>query len=96
MDGQTVTKPGKLISKQADIHLRQKPPYVSRGGVKLQKALQVFSLTPKDKVCLDIGSSTGGFTDCMLQEGAKKVYAIDSGSHQMDAQLRQNPKICLH
>ena len=68
-------------------------PYVSRGGLKLEKAIKVFNLSFKDKVVLDIGASTGGFTDCALQHGAKRVYAVDVGSNQLDETLRNNPKV---
>lgn len=70
-----------------------KLPYVSRGGLKLEKALQVFPITISGKVCMDIGASTGGFTDCMLQNGAKKVYAVDVGQGQLDWKLRSNERV---
>jgi len=68
-------------------------PYVGRGGVKLEKALEGFGIDPKGKVCLDIGASTGGFTDCLLQKGALKVYAFDSGTNQLHYRLRQDPRV---
>lgn len=68
-------------------------PYVGRGGVKLEKALEDFGVDPKGKVCLDIGASTGGFTDCLLQRGAQKVYAFDSGTNQLHYRLRQDARV---
>ena len=68
-------------------------PYVSRGGLKLEKAMQCFPLTPKGKVCMDIGASTGGFTDCMLQNGAVKVYAVDVGYGQLAWKLRTDERV---
>ena len=68
-------------------------PYVSRGGLKLEKAIEVFGVDVKDKVCMDIGASTGGFTDCMLQNGASKVYAVDVGYGQFAWKLRQDPRV---
>lgn len=70
-------------------------PYVSRGGVKLAGALDYFKLDPKGKICLDVGASTGGFTDCLLQRGAQRVYAWDVGHGQMDFRLRQDPRVIL-
>ncbi len=69
------------------------PPYVSRGGLKLEKALKVFALSIKDWVCLDVGASTGGFTDCLLQHGAAKVFAVDVGHNQLDWKLRSDPRV---
>jgi 23S rRNA (cytidine1920-2'-O)/16S rRNA (cytidine1409-2'-O)-methyltransferase len=71
-------------------------PYVSRGGLKLEKALQVFPIDLQGKTCLDIGASTGGFTDCMLQNGAEKVFAVDVGTDQLHPSLRSDPRIELH
>ncbi|PKL76593.1 MAG: TlyA family rRNA (cytidine-2'-O)-methyltransferase [Candidatus Melainabacteria bacterium HGW-Melainabacteria-1] len=70
-------------------------PYVSRGGLKLAKALEVFEIAPKDRICLDIGASTGGFTDCLLQQGAERVYAIDVGYGQIDWKLRTDPRVTV-
>ena len=80
----------------ADAPLRVKGadhPYVGRGGVKLEKALEHFGIDPKDKICLDVGASTGGFTDCLLQRGALRVYTLDSGSHQLHERLRADPRV---
>ena len=80
VDGQRVDKPGTAVPNTAAIQVRGHAlPYVSRGGLKLEKAMQTFPLTLDGKVCADIGASTGGFTDCMLQNGATKVYAVDVG-----------------
>ena len=73
--------------------LKESIPYVSRGGLKLEKALQSFCVDVKDKICLDIGASTGGFSDCLLQNGVCKVYALDVGSNQLADKLKSNPKI---
>jgi len=68
-------------------------PYVGRGGVKLAGALEGFAIDPKDKTCLDVGASTGGFTDCLLQAGAKRVYTLDVGTNQLDYRIRQDPRV---
>lgn len=94
--GQRCDKAGMKINIEDTIEIKGKTlPFVSRGGLKLQKAIEAFRLNLKDKVCIDIGSSTGGFTDCMLQEGAKKVYAIDVGYGQLDYKLRKDPKVVV-
>ncbi len=90
-----LTKASALVIENADIRLKKKPPYVSRGGLKLEKALEQFKIDPNGKVCLDIGSSAGGFTDCLLQRNAKKVYAIDSGTNQLHYKIRTNPKVAV-
>ncbi|MEG0305912.1 MAG: TlyA family RNA methyltransferase [Oscillospiraceae bacterium] len=87
-------KPGNMISEDAKVEVRGHDiGYVSRGGLKLEKAMQVFPLTPSGKVCMDIGSSTGGFTDCMLQNGAVKVYAVDVGYGQLAWKLRCDQRV---
>ncbi len=97
VDGQREDKAGTTFSPEVSIEVKGHTlPYVSRGGLKLEKALAVFDVNVKDKVCTDVGSSTGGFTDCMLQNGASKVYAIDVGRGQLDWKLRQDPRvICM-
>jgi 23S rRNA (cytidine1920-2'-O)/16S rRNA (cytidine1409-2'-O)-methyltransferase len=93
-----VDKPGTLISLDAECHLREAPDelkYVSRGGLKLEKALATFGLNPAGLVALDVGASTGGFTDCLLQHGAKRVYAIDVGQGQLAWTLRNDPRIVV-
>lgn len=91
-----IDKPGALIS-DSDIISRKGAdiPYVSRGGLKLEAALQNFKLEVKDKICMDVGASTGGFTDCLLQHGARRVYAVDVGYGQMAWQLRQDPHVVV-
>ncbi len=87
-------KPGTVYSEDVKIELRgKKMPYVSRGGYKLEKAMKVFPIDLKDKICMDIGASTGGFTDCMLQNGAKRVYSIDVGYGQLAWKLRTDPRV---
>lgn len=97
VDGQREDKAGTTFSPDVSIEIKGHTlPYVSRGGLKLEKALAVFDVNVKDKVCTDVGSSTGGFTDCMLQNGARKVYAIDVGRGQLDWKLRQDSRvICM-
>lgn len=94
VDNQRCDKPGTEVKEEANILVKGNPiPYVSRGGLKLEKAMKYFGVTLKDKVCMDIGSSTGGFTDCMLQNGAKKVFAIDVGYGQLAWKLRQDERV---
>ena len=94
VDGQREDKAGTTFSPYVSIEVKGHAlPYVSRGGLKLEKALAVFDVNVKDKVCTDVGSSTGGFTDCMLQNGARKVYAIDVGRGQLDWKLRQDSRV---
>lgn len=94
VDGQREDKAGATFAPTAAIEVRAKVlPYVSRGGFKLEKALQTFGVSVADKVCTDVGSSTGGFTDCMLQHGARRVYAIDVGRGQLDWKLRQDERV---
>ena len=94
VDGNKEDKPGSAFKAEAEIEYRgKKLKYVSRGGLKLEKALEVFPTDLKEKVCMDIGASTGGFTDCMLQNGASKVYAIDVGYGQLDYKLRTDPRV---
>lgn len=88
-----VTKVGATIPLETAITLMSGPKYVSRGGDKLEGALNDFSLSPEGQVCLDVGASTGGFTDCMLQRGARKVYAVDVGTHQLNDLLRADQRV---
>ena len=91
---QKVDKAGEMIKEDAKVEVRGHDiGYVSRGGLKLEKAMKCFPLTPNGKVCMDIGASTGGFTDCMLQHGAAKVYAIDVGHGQLVQSLREDPRV---
>ena len=94
VNGQRVDKVGTAVANDALIEIRGTTlPYVSRGGLKLEKAMQTFPLTLTGKICADIGASTGGFTDCMLQNGAKKVYAVDVGYGQLDWKLRNDARV---
>ena len=89
-------KPGTQVSREAVIKVKEEDhPYVSRGGLKLEKALNAFPVTAKGCVCLDIGASTGGFTDCLLKNGAKKVYAVDVGYGQLDWSLRKDERVIV-
>ncbi len=91
-----VTKCGQQVSADSDIRIRRADhPYVGRGGLKLAKALKEFKIDVTDKICVDVGSSTGGFTDCLLQNGAKKVYAIDVGYGQLAWKLRSDPRVIV-
>ena len=95
--GQRVDKPGTAVPNDAEIEVRGNAlKYVSRGGLKLEKAMATFPVALEGAVCGDIGASTGGFTDCMLQNGAAKVYAVDVGYGQLAWKLRQDPRVvCL-
>jgi 23S rRNA (cytidine1920-2'-O)/16S rRNA (cytidine1409-2'-O)-methyltransferase len=90
-----VTKVGTLIDESAAIRLKPTSPYVSRGGIKLEKALQEFAVDLNGKIVLDVGASTGGFTHCALAHGAKQVYAIDVGYGQLDWKLRTDPRVLV-
>ena len=87
------TKPGLLIAPDAALRVKQQPKYVSRGGFKLEGALDHFGVAVGGRVCLDIGASTGGFTDCLLQRGAARVYAFDVGTNQLVWKLRSDPRV---
>ncbi|MBQ1742180.1 MAG: TlyA family RNA methyltransferase [Oscillospiraceae bacterium] len=94
VNNQRVDKPGTAVATDAEIEVRGNVlPYVSRGGLKLEKAMKSFGLTLTGMTCADIGASTGGFTDCMLQNGAVKVYAVDVGYGQLDWKLRNDPRV---
>lgn len=95
VDGQLVDKPGTKVPLQANIELKSKPKYASRGGGKLAAALDRFPVRVAGRVAADIGASTGGFTDCLLQRGATKVYAIDVGYGQLAWKLRQDPRVVV-
>ena len=94
VDGQKEDKAGTMFPETVKIEVRGNTlPYVSRGGLKLEKAMKNFDVTLEGKVCMDVGASTGGFTDCMLQNGAVKVYSIDVGYGQLDWKLRNDPRV---
>ncbi|MGB3786396.1 MAG: TlyA family RNA methyltransferase [Phormidesmis sp.] len=92
---QIIDKPGTLVAADSVIELKQKPPFVSRGGEKLAKALKTFDIQVEGKICLDGGISTGGFTDCLLQAKAKQVYGVDVGYGQVAWEIRQDPRVVL-
>jgi 23S rRNA (cytidine1920-2'-O)/16S rRNA (cytidine1409-2'-O)-methyltransferase len=94
---QILDKPGLLLPDLESLHVVQRDcPFVSRGGFKLAAALECFSINPQQRICLDIGASTGGFTDCLLQRGAATVYAIDTGYGQLDWRLRNDARVIVH
>lgn len=94
VDGKPAGKAGDAVAEDAELSLKSDPcPYVSRGGLKLKAALDAFSMDVRGRVCLDVGASTGGFTDCLLQAGAAKVYAIDVGTAQLDSRLKADPRV---
>ena len=96
VQGQKADKPGMSFEENVDIEVRGAVcPYVSRGGLKLEKALRDFGVKPEGYVCSDSGASTGGFTDCLLQQGAKKVFAIDVGYGQLDWKIRSDPRVVV-
>jgi len=96
VDAQKATKPGHSVSPTAHIEVAEPLKYVSRGGLKLEAALTHFGVSAAGKTCLDVGTSTGGFTDCLLQQGAARVHAVDTGAGQIDWKLRTDPRVVLH
>ena len=96
VEGQKALKPGHSIDVSSHIEVTGKAPYVSRGGVKLAGALESYGITVDGAVCMDVGSSTGGFTDCLLQHGAARVHAVDVGAGQLDWKLRNDPRVVVH
>lgn len=95
VNGSLMTKAGCLVSADAEILLKEKLPYVSRGGLKLEHALKEFGINVSGLHCLDVGASTGGFTDCLLQHGAERVYALDVGHGQIDYGLRRDNRVTV-
>lgn len=93
--GQIITKPGTKVDDTLPVKVKNKPRYVSRGGLKLEGALKAFPVKAEGKICLDIGSSTGGFTDCLLQNGALRVHAVDVGTNQLVWKLRNDPRVVV-
>ena len=95
VDGQVERKPSRLVEESAEISVESPPRFVSRGGEKLEGAFELWgtALSAEGKICLDVGSSTGGFTDCLLQRGAKAVMAVDVGTNQLDYSLRNDPRV---
>jgi len=95
VNGLTVDKAGEMVKESASIEVLKKLPYVSRGGIKLEEAIKSFNVSVKDKTAMDVGASTGGFTDCLLQNGAARVYAVDVGYGQFSWRLRNDPRVVL-
>lgn len=95
VDGQVLTKPGTKVDSTSSLVVKTPPKYVSRGGFKLEGALTAFPVSPLSKICLDIGSSTGGFTDCLLQNGALRVHAVDVGTNQLVWKLRTDSRVIV-
>jgi 23S rRNA (cytidine1920-2'-O)/16S rRNA (cytidine1409-2'-O)-methyltransferase len=95
VDGERVDKVAALVTPESEIEVRGRSPFVSRGGEKLAHALEEFGIDVTGRVCLDVGASTGGFTDCLLQRGAARVYAVDVGTNQLDARLRRDPRVVV-
>ncbi|MDR0490748.1 MAG: TlyA family RNA methyltransferase [Oscillospiraceae bacterium] len=95
IDGRRADKPGIQVDADANIEIQQKNEYVSRGGKKLEKALKFFGVSPEGRVCIDCGASTGGFTDCLLKNGARLVYAVDVGYGQLAWTIRNDPRVVI-
>lgn len=93
VDGQVETKASRQVEVEVEVEVEAPPRFVSRGGEKLEGAFEKFSLAAEGRICLDVGSSTGGFTDCLLQHGAKKVMAVDVGTNQLAYKLRTDPRV---
>src|SRR4051812_13412210 len=91
-----VEKPGQLLDEAVDLRVKEQLRFVSRGGLKLEKALDHFALSPAGRVCADLGASTGGFTDVLLQRGAVRVHAVDVGYGQLHPRLRADPRVVVH
>jgi 23S rRNA (cytidine1920-2'-O)/16S rRNA (cytidine1409-2'-O)-methyltransferase len=96
VEGQKASKAGHAIGPDARIEISEPLKYVSRGGLKLEAALAGFGVTAAGRICLDVGTSTGGFTDCLLQHGAARVHAVDTGAGQIDWKLRTDSRVVLH
>jgi 23S rRNA (cytidine1920-2'-O)/16S rRNA (cytidine1409-2'-O)-methyltransferase len=96
VDGRKADKPGQAVAGESRIEVLAQPPFVSRGGVKLAAALDHFAIRVAGRVCLDVGASTGGFTDCLLQRGAARVHAVDVGSGQLDWKIRSDARVVVH
>ena len=96
LNGQRADKAGRPVPDDSRLEVLEPPRYVGRGGLKLEAALEHFEIRVEGRICLDVGSSTGGFTDCLLQHGAARVYAIDAGTGQLDWKLRNDPRVVVH
>jgi 23S rRNA (cytidine1920-2'-O)/16S rRNA (cytidine1409-2'-O)-methyltransferase len=95
LNGHPATKAGAQVDADAELRIKEQPRFVSRGGEKLQGAFDVFAVDVRGRTCVDIGASTGGFTDCMLQHGAARVYAVDVGKGQLHWRLRNDPRVVV-
>jgi len=95
VEGRIITKPGHQVPVTAELNVRQRPPYVSRGGLKLEAALRTFQIDVTGLIVVDLGAATGGFTDCLLQHGARRVYAVDVGYGQLAWKLRQDQRVVV-
>jgi 23S rRNA (cytidine1920-2'-O)/16S rRNA (cytidine1409-2'-O)-methyltransferase len=95
VNGVPARKPGQAVSAEAELKVRDRPAHVSRGGLKLESAIDRFGIRVAGRICLDVGASTGGFTDCLLQHGAARVHAVDVGSGQLDWKLRSDSRVLL-
>ncbi len=95
VNGQKAAKPGQPVAEDAHVEVLARLRYVGRGGIKLEAALRHFEIDASGLICADFGASTGGFTDCLLQAGAARVYAIDTGTGQLDWKLRNDPRVTL-
>jgi len=96
LDGRKAAKSGQPVDSGSRVEVLAQPPFVSRGGLKLDRAIAHFGIPVDGRVCLDIGASTGGFTDCLLQRGAARVHAVDVGVGQLDWKIRSDPRVVLH
>ena len=96
VDGRKAAKPGQPVDAESRIEVLEQPPFVSRGGLKLAAAIAHFGIRVAGRICLDIGASTGGFTDCLLQRGAARVHAVDVGAGQLDWKIRNDPRVAVH
>jgi len=96
VDGRKAAKPGQPVDAEIRVEIVAQPPFVSRGGLKLEAAIARFGIQVAGRICLDIGASTGGFTDCLLQRGAARVHAVDVGTGQLDWKLRNDPRVVVH
>ena len=96
VNGQRAEKAGQTVAADSQVSIGQAAEFVGRGGLKMRAAIEQFHIDVKGKVCIDVGSSTGGFTDCLLQNGAARVHAVDVGTNQLDWKLRSDPRVVVH
>jgi len=96
VNGQRAEKAGQTVAADSRVSIGQAAEFVGRGGLKMRAAIEQFHIDVKGKICIDVGSSTGGFTDCLLQNGAARVHAVDVGTNQLDWKLRSDPRVVVH